>query len=142
MKEFGLTYHQVCNYFKCTCAYILSPLSFLFCSFVAHLPIPSICLSISVSPSLVFFTAFVVHVGLLFPQQKEPAYAAIRMGFALGYILGFLVPLFATFSTNLWIEVGLLLISLSTYSLLYFKTQTKEQMFPCCYRNIIQKSNE
>ena len=124
------------------------PPSFLFVSLLLISSTPFICLSISVPLSLpslsLLFSLFpsVVLVGLLFPQQKEPAYSAIRMGFALGYILGFLVPLFATFSANLWIEVGILLLSLCAYSLLYFKTQKKEQIFPFCYRKIIQKSNE
>ena len=50
------------------------------------------------------------------------------MGLAVGYIIGFLVPLFASVNINLWIGLSLLLISVTTYSVLYLKTQHTAMM--------------
>ena len=75
-----------------------------------------------------FFSAL---VGMIFPDQKEPAYSAIRMELAIGYTLGFVLPLFA----NVYISIGVMLLfvisSVICYSLLVFITLSKEQLCPC-----------
>ena len=41
--------------------------------------------------------------------------------------------LFFTTSVSLWTEVAIILASVSTYSVLVFITQSKEQLLPCLY---------
>ena len=80
-------------------------------------------------------------VGILFPTKQEPAYSVIRMGLSTGYLTGFLLALFFKTPILLWIAFSLILISLTTYSILVFKTYTKEQLFPC-YANREEEKND
>ena len=80
-------------------------------------------------------------VGILFPTKQEPAYSVIRMGLSTGYLTGFLLALFFTTPILLWIAFSLIMISLTTYSILVFKTHTKEQLFPCCVKREEEHNN-
>ena len=79
-------------------------------------------------------------VGIIFQDNQEAGYSTIRMGLAGGYLLGFLLALF--FKTYILLSVGfcIVLISTTTYSILVFKTETKEQLLPCCFKE--KESNE
>ncbi|XP_011410250.1 PREDICTED: protein unc-93 homolog A-like [Amphimedon queenslandica] len=70
-------------------------------------------------------------VGMIFPDEKEPAYSAIRMELAIGYTLGFAVPLFANVYASIWIMLCLVISSVLCYSVLVFLTLSKDQLCPC-----------
>ena len=53
------------------------------------------------------------------------------MGLSTGYVIGFSSAIFLNFKVLLWIAFSLIIISLTTYSILVFKTHTKNQLFPC-----------
>ena len=76
----------------------------------------------------------------MFPAKKEPAFSVIRMGLATGYLVGFSMSLFLKTQVLLWIVFSLIILSLISYSILVFKTLTKEQLFPCCSK--IEKNEE
>lgn len=67
-------------------------------------------------------------------MKKEPAFSIIRMGLATGYLVGFSLSLFLKTQALLWIAFSLVILSLITYSILVFKTLSKEQLFPYCYK--------
>ena len=73
-------------------------------------------------------------VGIIFQDNQEAAYSTIRMGLAGGYLLGFLLALFFKTYVLLWVGFCIVLISSTTYSILVFKTETKEQLLPCCFK--------
>jgi hypothetical protein len=56
------------------------------------------------------------------------------MGLATGMMLGFSTALLLEYQYLLWIAISFLCISVVTYSVLVFKTQTKHQLFPACYK--------
>lgn len=82
----------------------------------------------------IFFYLISGLVGILFPTKKEPAFSVIRMGLATGYLVGFSLSLFLETQALLWIAFSLVTLSLITYSILVFKTLSKEQLFPYCYK--------
>ena len=55
------------------------------------------------------------------------------MGLATGYLVGFSLSLFLKTQALLCIAFSLVMLSLITYSILVFKTLSKEQLFPYCY---------
>ena len=71
---------------------------------------------------------------LLSHKEKEPAYSALRIGMALGFIMGFLFAIVLDTQSMLWIALGLVIATCISYSVLIIKTQTKKQLLPCCYR--------
>lgn len=101
-----------------------------------------IALIVGTSVKFVIFVSFfnLGLVGIIFQDNQEAAYSTIRMGLAGGYLLGFLLALF--FKTYILLSVGfcIILISSTTYSILVFKTETKEQLLPCCFK--VKESNE
>lgn len=56
------------------------------------------------------------------------------MGLATGMILGFSMAIWLEYQILLWIALAFLLITLVVYSILVFKTLTKHQLFPACYK--------
>ena len=70
-------------------------------------------------------------VGILFQHKKEPAFSAIRMGLSTGFLMGYSSAIILNLKGLLWIAFSLIIISLTTYSILVFKTHTKHQLFPC-----------
>ena len=78
---------------------------------------------------------FVGLTGSLFPHKQEAAFSALRMGLGLGSIIAFVSALFLSIDVQYYIEMTFLLIIIVTSSILFFTTQTKEQLCPCCVSN-------
>ncbi len=54
------------------------------------------------------------------------------MGMAIGFTVGFVGAIFLNIKVMLWIDLGLLIIALISYSVLMFVTQPMEKLLPCC----------
>ena len=63
------------------------------------------------------------------------------MGLSTGYLIGFLSAIFLNFKVILWIAFSLIIMSLTTYSILVFKTHKKEQFF-LCYATYEEEDNK
>ena len=70
--------------------------------------------------------------GALFPNKQESAFGALRMGQAVGFVIGFVSALFLSIDAQYYIGISFLLIIIITASILFFTTQSKEELFPCC----------
>ena len=75
-------------------------------------------------------------VGLYLSDQQEVAYSVLRMGLALGFILGFSSPLYLDTSVLLYLMLALIIISSISYSVLIFSTQNKKELLPCCFKSV------
>ena len=81
---------------------------------------------------------FVCYVGLvgtvLSHKEKELTHSYCRMGNALGFIIGFLCAILFNTKVLLWIDLGIVLITLVSYSVLMFVTQPIHRLLPCCFK--------
>ena len=84
---------------------------------------------------IIFLLIFVGLTGSLFPHKQEAAFSALRMGLGVGFIIGFVSALFLSIEVQYYIGMTFLLIIIVTSSILFFTTQTKEQLCPCCVSN-------
>ncbi len=56
------------------------------------------------------------------------------MGMALGFILGFLCAIVLEPQAMLWIDLALIIVAVTGYSVLIFVTQPRDKLLPCCFR--------
>ena len=82
----------------------------------------------------IYFISLIALVGILYPDKQETSYSVLRMGFSFGLLLGFLLSILLHHHVIFWIIVSFITVSLILYSILIFKTQTRQQLFPCLYR--------
>ena len=83
---------------------------------------------------ILYFIYNIALVGVLFPTKRIPAFTVIRTSQGVGYIISFIVPLFAAITVSLWIELSLIVIALISYSVILFATHNRKQLFPLCYK--------
>ena len=74
--------------------------------------------------------------GTVFHSEDLSAAQSIsRMGMALGFMLGFLCAIVLEPQAMLWIELALIVIAVTGYSVLIFVTQPKDKLLPCCFKD-------
>ena len=73
-------------------------------------------------------------VGILFPGTKEEAFSANRFWFAFGFMAGYLMALLLDFWIHLSIMLTMVVLNVVAYTCLIIKTETKQELLPCCYR--------
>jgi MFS family permease len=78
-------------------------------------------------------------VGILYHDKQEQAYSVLRMGFAVGYLMGFAFSIFLDFGQISWIIIAFILLSTLTYSVVVFVALPRRQLLPCLY---IRKSDD
>ena len=71
----------------------------------------------------------------MFKDKQETALAVVTIGLAVGYVIGYSGSQFLHIGIQLYIALFIILISSIGYSILIFKTHTKEEFFPCCFKN-------
>ena len=70
---------------------------------------------------------------MLFPDRKEAAFSVNRVWYSVGFLSGFLLTLLFPFRVVLWIVFATAALNCFTYFILTLKTQTREQLLPCCF---------
>ena len=69
--------------------------------------------------------------GILFPNEQQVAFSANRFYFGLGLATGFCLPLVVSAKVHIWLIMALLVVSVLTYTVLVFKTSSRDQLLPC-----------
>ena len=69
----------------------------------------------------------------MFPDKKEEAFSANRFWFAFGFMAGYLMALVLDFQIHLSIMLAIVIINVVAYTCLIVKTQTRQELLPCCY---------
>ena len=82
---------------------------------------------------LFFFPSHSAITGVLFSDRKEAAFSVNRVWFTIGFFVGFLATLLFPFRVVLWIVFADAALNCFTYFILTLKTQTREQLLPCCF---------
>lgn len=80
-------------------------------------------------------------MGILFAEKKEEAFSANRFWFAFGFMIGFLMALVLSIEIHLYIMLATVVINFVAYTCLILKTQTKQELLPCCYYVSEQEGN-
>ena len=75
-------------------------------------------------------------MGILLPHKQEEAYSVLRMSNGMGFFIGFGSALFFNTHIQLWVALGLIVFTFIGFSILTITTQTKRQLFPCCFSNV------
>ena len=85
-----------------------------------------------------------VHVGLvgtvLSHENKEAAHSLCRIGLALGFVIGFMCTIFLNTESVIWVQLGIIIVTMISYSVLIFVTKRLHRQLPC-YCNKSEKSN-
>ena len=86
------------------------------------------CRILTMAFMLAFFVGF---TGILFPDKQQVAFSANRFYFGLGLSAGFCLPLVVSAKVHISLLAALVMVSVLLYSVLVFKTSSREQLLPC-----------
>ena len=70
----------------------------------------------------------------MFHDNKEPAFAVFQMSLAIGFVVSFSTALILDSAQQLWIIFCVVVIATITYTILTFKTGSKQELLPCCFK--------
>ena len=71
----------------------------------------------------------------MFKDDQESALAAIMIGLPAGCVIGFLSE-FLLVEVQLYMALFLIVSAGFTYSVLVFKTHSKKELLPCCFKDV------
>jgi MFS family permease len=82
-----------------------------------------------------FNTVGPAMLSFLFPgEKKESALSLLQVGVGIGFVIIFVTGIFWSHIIQLWIIIGVVVITTITYTIVFFMTTTKSRLAPCVFK--------